>query len=486
MFHDVILPTPASHPFALRGALLLASLLALYSASAAGWRGTVPFLPSASDPFVRHGFVRVINRSSEAGEVSVTAFDDDGASYGPLTLALGARKATHFNSHDLEAGNRAKGLTGTTGPGRGDWRLELESDLDIEVLAYLRTRDGFVTAMHDTARWSDGGLFLPVFNPGSNRNQESRLRLANPGTETAAVTITGTDDAGKAGASSVFLKIPPGAARTYSAAELESGGATGLEGALGDGAGKWRLAVRSEQPVVAVGLLASPTGHLTNLSGDATDRSTAAYDFRRGPLGFVADFADYPPADEDFYHLDAGHRPLPEPLGPERALFIGGDNRSDDLFMFYKAEVGGLRPGAGYFVALEVEIATDVPTGCAGIGGAPGESVYVKAGAAGIEPVPFLEGTHLRMNVDIGSQSQGGENAVVLGTVDNGRPCEEPPVWMLKSFPVRSLQGPVTASPDGRIWILFGADSGFEGRTEIYFTCAWATFMPARAGLDGD
>ena len=39
----------------------------------------------------------------------------------------------------------------------------------------------------------------------------------------------------------------------------------------GDGAGKWRLAVTSEQPVIVMSLLSSPTGHLTNLS-TAPDR----------------------------------------------------------------------------------------------------------------------------------------------------------------------------------------------------------------------
>ena len=39
-----------------------------------------------------------------------------------------------------------------------------------------------------------------------------------------------------------------------------------LQGALGDGAGKWRLTVESSEPILAMSLLASPTGHLTNLS----------------------------------------------------------------------------------------------------------------------------------------------------------------------------------------------------------------------------
>ena len=47
--------------------------------------------------------------------------------------------------------------------------------------------------------------------------------------------------------------------------ELESGG-EGLQGALGDGAGKRRLVVQSAQPIVAMSLLSDPMGYLTNLS----------------------------------------------------------------------------------------------------------------------------------------------------------------------------------------------------------------------------
>ena len=438
----------------------------------------VPFFLAAGNP-ERSSFVRVINRSSIPGRVRVEAVDDSGRKPADVTLDIGANAVVHFNSRDLARGNPGKGLEGSIGrPVSGDWRLRLVSDLDLEVLSYVRARDGLVAAMHDTAPWSGGGLRIPFFNPGSNTRQMSLLRLLNVGAEDATVTVTGTDDTGAPSPGSVSLVIPAGAARTYSAPELESGTAAGLDGFLGDGVGKWRLDVRSEQPIIALGLLASPAGQVTNLSGDSTARSTLAFDFRRGPEGFVADFADYPPADSDFYRLVADHRPLPAPLEPHPALFLGGDNHSADLFMFFKARVGGLLPGASYFVAFQVEIATDVPTGCAGIGGAPGESVWVKAGATDVEPIPVLEGTHLRMNVDVGGQSRGGEAAVVLGNVTNSRSCEEAPEWELKSFPVRSLPAPVTASPEGRVWLLFGIDSGFKGRTEIYFTRASVTFMP--------
>ena len=225
--------------------------------------------PSTSDAFGRQGFVRVVNRSADAGDVRIEASDDTDNVYETVTLAIGAGASVHFNSDDLELGNADKGLSGSTGSGTGDWVLAATSEFAIDVLAYIRTPDGFVTAMHDVAPLVDGEHWVAIFNPGSNSDQVSHLRLVNPGADDAAVTIAGIDDAGAAGGS-VIVTVPAGSSRTIAAVDLETGG-EGFEGALGDGAGKWRLAVTSEQPIVVMSLLASPTGYLTNLS-TAPDR----------------------------------------------------------------------------------------------------------------------------------------------------------------------------------------------------------------------
>ena len=224
----------------------------------------VPLFPSASDAALQ-GFVRVINHSGESGEVEVEAVDDTGMAYGPLMLSISGDQTVHFNSDDLETGNAGKGLTGSTGAGQGDWRLELTSELDIEVLSYIRTTDGFLTAMHDLAPVEEGVHRIAIFNPGSNTAQVSRLRLINAGEEEAQVTIAGTDDRGMSPGGAAEVTVAAGASQTLTAAELESG-AIGLTGAIGDGAGKWRLDVRSDGSIHALSLLSSPTGHLTNLS----------------------------------------------------------------------------------------------------------------------------------------------------------------------------------------------------------------------------
>ena len=125
----------------------------------------------------------------------------------------------------------------------GDWRLELTSDLDIEAGAYIRTRDGFLTSMHDVASSTAGVHSVPFFNPGSNTAQVSLLRVMNDTDYTASVRIDGTDDRGNASSGNVSLSLDSGQARTISALELEQGG-SGLEGALGDGAGKVAVARR--------------------------------------------------------------------------------------------------------------------------------------------------------------------------------------------------------------------------------------------------
>ena len=227
------------------------------------------FLPAAAmDTDGRQGFVRVFNRSRVSGEVRITATDDSGEKAGPVTLSIGRFETRPFNSQDLEQGNPDKGLSRGIGTGRGDWRLEFESDLDMEVAAYIRTDDGFLTSMHDLVIVEErtGAHHVPLFNPADNRNQRSMLRLINPDPDdSVTVTITGRDDRSVSGTSDVELRLLPGEARTLDADDLENGGGD-LTGRLGDGTGKWRLFIEADGEIHVVNLLDSVSGDLTNLS----------------------------------------------------------------------------------------------------------------------------------------------------------------------------------------------------------------------------
>ena len=228
--------------------------------------------------------MRITNHSDSAGTVRIGATDDAGRQAGPVTLTLEARSSVHLNSGDLESGNSTKGLPDGIGAGTGNWRLRLDSGLNIEALAYVRTADGFVTSMHDLVVGFGRRHHVPIFNPASNYRQQSVLRVINVrrregqllegqpnGDESAAtIQIVGFDDNGeRAPMGDVRLTLMPGEARMITAQELEWG-ADGLDGLFGDGHGKWHLYVTADKAIQVMNLLRTPEGHLTNLSTSTT------------------------------------------------------------------------------------------------------------------------------------------------------------------------------------------------------------------------
>jgi hypothetical protein len=207
--------------------------------------------------------------------------------------------------------------------------------------------------------------------------------------------------------------------------------------------------------------------------------TTFTFDFTKGVQGWQGGFADYPEGADAFYELVADYRALPAGLPASgSAVYISGNNHSDDLFMFYKRRVAGLSPAGNYHVAIDVEFATSVPHGCTGIGASPGESVYLKGGASTNEPIAVRGADNaLVLDIDKGNQSQSGANAVVLGTIDDTLPCRPENIgrWQLKTLRMASPL-PVTADGEGGAWLIIGTDSGFEGVTSLFYTRVIASF----------
>ena len=202
----------------------------------------------------------------------ITAIDDSGKEVGPITLSIGADSSRHFNSEDLENGNASKeGLPDGVGSGQCSWRLELDTDLDILPLAFVRTGDSFVTSIHDVVPEVEPGRHdVAIFNPGRNMTQQSRLRLVNLGDTVAQAEIAATDDKGNRPEDTVRVTVPAGGACMVTAHELESGESSDpchceVSGELGEGSGKWQLSVTTEQSIQVMSVLKTPE-HLTNLS----------------------------------------------------------------------------------------------------------------------------------------------------------------------------------------------------------------------------
>ena len=304
----------------------------------------VPVFPDGSGDSGRQGFLRIVNYSSGAGAVEIRAFDGDGLHYGPATLTVEAGQAVHLDAEDLARGNPARGLSGATGSGWGDGGLALSTGLDIMVLSYIRHRDGFLTSMHEVAPRAGNRYLVPTFQPGSEPDRRSRLRLINTGEDPAFVRIRGIDDRGNRSREAT-VSLPAGATREFTAAELESG--TGLNGALGRGSGRWRLALESEVELVVVSLLENPAGYLANLSSAPHPTRSGAWTVplfpaaadprgRRGlvrvinhaPRGGdvqITAFDDGPRRHPPFrVRIEAGHAAHLGPVDLEAALSAGG------------------------------------------------------------------------------------------------------------------------------------------------------------------
>ncbi|MDX5423324.1 MAG: hypothetical protein LPK14_13800 [Hymenobacteraceae bacterium] len=198
------------------------------------------------------------------------------------------------------------------------------------------------------------------------------------------------------------------------------------------------------------------------------DAQTLTYTFEEGAEGWEGGFADFPADwDRERFEFVLAREALPaETNESSMAVKLSGRNFSDDLFLFMKKQLTGLEPNHTYSVTFQVELASQYPEESVGIGGSPGASVYLKAGGSVTEPVPVQEDDHIRMSIDKGGQSQGGEDMVVLGNI--GIPGED---FRYQLIQRDNLQNPIQITTDntGSMWLIIGTDSGFEGTTTLYY-----------------
>ncbi|HEX6224051.1 MAG TPA: hypothetical protein VFZ52_06555 [Chryseolinea sp.] len=199
---------------------------------------------------------------------------------------------------------------------------------------------------------------------------------------------------------------------------------------------------------------------------------SVSFDFNESEDGWRADFTDLPSSSDDsaFYELKYAYTNLPANLASKKAIMLSGNNHGDDLFMFMKRKISGLAPNTYYTLVFEVEFASNAPQGSLDVGGSPGESVYLKAGASEIEPVKNVEGDKYVLNIDKGNQSTPGANAIVLGNIAIPSTVAEYTIITRNNASPSSQPFIAKSNGSGDIWLLIGTDSGFEGTTTLYYT----------------
>lgn len=198
--------------------------------------------------------------------------------------------------------------------------------------------------------------------------------------------------------------------------------------------------------------------------GSKAEPKSWNFDFSQDDSGFESVFADYHDDGHNFETFEMAYERILIPGTTTQGLRLQGHNRSDDLFMGIVKELTGLKPSTAYTLTLSFTLYTEAEAGSIGIGGSPADSVYVKAGFANQAPIVSKGNEDLWvLNIDKGQQSQGSTLIPVLGTM--AKPEGSEPGFVSKGFEV-TLDLETDAS--GKVWLIIGTDSGFEGLTIYY------------------
>jgi hypothetical protein len=197
------------------------------------------------------------------------------------------------------------------------------------------------------------------------------------------------------------------------------------------------------------------------------------FPFELGSEGWVVGYSDYPvglstPDSLTLYQFSYGFSPLPNNIIPRQSgIMISGANRSDDLFMFMKKKITGLSPNTQYKITFSVELASNANTKAVGVGGGPGTSVFLKAGASYTEPVNTIDNMNwYRISIDKGNQSVAGKDMINIGNI--GVSDTTTAYTLIKRG--NGLPFVQRSGPNGELWLIIGSDSGFEGLTTLYYS----------------
>jgi len=207
---------------------------------------------------------------------------------------------------------------------------------------------------------------------------------------------------------------------------------------------------------------------------------TISTNFMSGASGWSAGFGDYPVGSEKFYELKSGIRRLPPSIKLKSPSFLlSGNNHSDDLCMFMRKQVTGLKPNTRYNVIFTATFASASPNDAFGVGGSP--SITVKAG---ISPKrPSTVGKNARLNIDKGNQTVGGKDAMVIGDTGVDVPAGEE-TYRMKTLTNKGRPFHFKTDASGKGWIFLCTDSGFEATTSVYFTHIKVKMTPLEAKAD--
>lgn len=192
------------------------------------------------------------------------------------------------------------------------------------------------------------------------------------------------------------------------------------------------------------------------LDVDAPDFSILTdFQFATSGEAWEPGVVDYPAADEAAVGFLGDRRARPAESGAtDLALYLRGDNVSNDLFMYWSRRYTGLFPEQTYSVTIDLEYLSNASRDCTT---GPGPVTWLKLGLTGVEPLRFLDqDSWYRLSLDKGQQGQGSATTVVLATSATTARAARPAHPILpgrgRRCPRPWWSGPAPREPSGSSW----------------------------------
>jgi hypothetical protein len=185
---------------------------------------------------------------------------------------------------------------------------------------------------------------------------------------------------------------------------------------------------------------------------------------------------DYPVGTEAFHEISTGLVQLPSDVAAGQALKYSANNHSDDIdsnLIFSFSSKHDLTPNTHYNVQATFSFFSQVPTGCAGVGGAPDAVLFrVCASADPTSKVRIVDSLNT-WRLPLGNATCG--NAGNIGTPAKDCTQENNP-WSIQVRTSETFQA--KSSGDGSLFISISTHSGFEATSTFYYKEAHITLTP--------
>lgn len=197
------------------------------------------------------------------------------------------------------------------------------------------------------------------------------------------------------------------------------------------------------------------------------------FPFISSDQGWSGGFANYPsvPVDSIGYHLHAAHDPLAYNINTDStrmSMYISGNSLNNQLFMFLKRKITGLKPSATYEVMFTVRLASNLPTKQPTTPATLGELTHVRIGAMPEEPVLTAVDNVYRITLGEEILDTSGTQLLTIGSVAVTSSTKAYTMITRNNTSATAVRA--TTNEAGELWLVVGTQGTASGKVTLYYT----------------